>query len=72
MIGVVGGALGLVLAAVGMLVVRGNASSVSLVPVDWPLLLGCFALEIVATLIAGLLPAWRACQITPALQLKSQ
>ena len=73
LIGVLGGTLGLVLAAVGLLIVRGNASTVSpLVPVDWPLLLGCFVLELVATLIAGLLPAWRACQITPALQLKSQ
>jgi putative ABC transport system permease protein len=24
-----------------------------------------------ASLLAGLLPAWRACQIAPALQLKS-
>ncbi len=29
-----------------------------------PLVLG-------ASLLAGLLPAWRACQIAPALQLKS-
>jgi putative ABC transport system permease protein len=73
LIGVLGGVLGLVLAAIGFALVRGNALTVSqLVPVDWPLLLGCFVLEIVATLIAGLLPAWRACQITPALQLKSQ
>jgi putative ABC transport system permease protein len=28
-------------------------------------------LAVLATLLAGLLPAWRACQIAPALQLKS-
>jgi putative ABC transport system permease protein len=30
-----------------------------------------FVLAILASLLAGLLPAWRACQIPPALQLKS-
>jgi putative ABC transport system permease protein len=28
-------------------------------------------LAVVASLLAGALPAWRACQITPGLQLKS-
>jgi putative ABC transport system permease protein len=31
-----------------------------------------FALAVAASLLAGLLPAWRACQITPAVQLKAQ
>ena len=31
-----------------------------------------FVLALVASLLAGLLPTWRACQVTPALQLKSQ
>jgi putative ABC transport system permease protein len=30
-----------------------------------------FALAIGASLLAGLLPAWRACRIAPALQLKA-
>jgi len=29
-------------------------------------------LAIAASILAGLLPTWRACQVTPALQLKSQ
>jgi putative ABC transport system permease protein len=29
-----------------------------------------FVLAIGASLLAGLLPAWRACRIAPALQLK--
>jgi putative ABC transport system permease protein len=31
-----------------------------------------FALSVGASLLAGLLPTWRACQVAPALQLKSQ
>jgi putative ABC transport system permease protein len=30
------------------------------------------ALAVGASLLAGLLPTWRACQVTPALQLKTQ
>jgi putative ABC transport system permease protein len=36
------------------------------------MLLVTFALAIVASLLAGLLPAWRAMQVTPAVQLKTQ
>jgi putative ABC transport system permease protein len=72
-IGVLGGALGVVLAAIGVGIVRSDVQTLAqLIPFDWPVLLGVFALEIGATLVAGLLPAWRACQVTPALQLKSQ
>jgi putative ABC transport system permease protein len=31
-----------------------------------------FVLAIVASVLAGLVPAWQACQVTPAMQLKSQ
>jgi putative ABC transport system permease protein len=31
-----------------------------------------FALAVAASLLAGLLPTWRACKVQPALQLKSQ
>lgn len=31
-----------------------------------------FVLALLASLLAGLLPAWRAMQITPAVQLKTQ
>ena len=37
---------------------------------DWPPA-ACW-LAIAASLVAGLLPAWRACQVAPAIQLKSQ
>jgi putative ABC transport system permease protein len=39
---------------------------------DWVMLATTLLLALVASLIAGLLPTWRACQVTPALQLKSQ
>lgn len=35
------------------------------------MLLGTFALAVAASVLAGLLPAWRACRIAPALQLKA-
>jgi putative ABC transport system permease protein len=34
--------------------------------------LATFALAVVASLLAGILPAWRAMQVTPAIQLKTQ
>jgi len=71
-IGLSGGICGLVLAFVGLWLVRQRPSSyAALAHLDMSMLLTTFLLAIGASLIAGLLPAWRACQITPALQLKS-
>ena len=39
---------------------------------DWVMVLTAVALSIVAAVLAGLFPTWRACQITPAVQLKTQ
>jgi putative ABC transport system permease protein len=39
---------------------------------DLSMLLGTFLLATVAGVCAGLVPAWRACNVTPALQLKAQ
>jgi putative ABC transport system permease protein len=72
-IGLAGGMGGLVLAYVGLWLVRRQPSSyASLAHLDMTMLLSTFLLALISTLCAGLLPAWRACQITPALQLKSQ
>jgi putative ABC transport system permease protein len=35
------------------------------------MLIATFALAVASSLLAGLLPAWRGCQVTPATQLKS-
>jgi putative ABC transport system permease protein len=39
---------------------------------DWAMLGLTLFLSIGASILAGLLPTWRACQVTPALQLKTQ
>jgi putative ABC transport system permease protein len=72
-IGLAGGLGGLLLAFVGLWLVRRQPSDyAALAHLDVSMLLTTFLLAIGSTLLAGLLPAWRACQITPALQLKSQ
>jgi putative ABC transport system permease protein len=72
-VGLAGGILGLGLALLGLWAVRQQpASYAELAHLDLPMLFATFALAIVASLLAGLLPAWRACQVTPAIQLKSQ
>lgn len=72
-IGLAGGILGLGLALLGLWAVRQQpASYAELARLDPAMLATTFALALVASLLAGLLPAWRACQVAPALQLKSQ
>jgi putative ABC transport system permease protein len=70
-VGVAGGVFGLLVAFVGLWLVRRQpADYAKLAHLDPTMLLVTFALAIGATLCAGLLPAWRACRIAPALQLK--
>ena len=71
-IGLVGGLLGLGLAWLGLWAVRHQpADYAELARLDLPMLAVTFALAILASLLAGLLPAWRGCQVAPAIQLKS-
>jgi len=71
-IGLVGGVLGLGLAYLGLWAVHHQPTSYAeLAHMDTNMLVLTFALAIVTSLLAGLLPAWRGCQITPAIQLKS-
>ncbi|RAP58519.1 FtsX-like permease family protein [Oleiagrimonas sp. MCCC 1A03011] len=71
-VGLVGGIGGLLLALLGLWFVRMQPSDyAALAHLDLPMFLATFLFAIGATLVAGLLPAWRACLITPALQLKS-
>ncbi|MCC7097724.1 MAG: ABC transporter permease [Thermomonas sp.] len=73
MIGVAGGVVGLGLSLLGLWAVRLQpASYAKLAHLDVGMLLVTFVLAIAASLLAGLLPAWRAMQVTPAIQLKSQ
>ncbi len=71
-IGLAGGLLGLGLTWLGLWVVRQQpAAYAELARLDLSMLAATFALAVSTSLLAGLLPAWRGCQVTPAIQLKS-
>jgi putative ABC transport system permease protein len=74
--GVLGGAgavLGLGFALYGLSLVNGRLSGAEDFYTMHPsLMAGTLALGLLAALIAGLLPTWQACQVRPAIQLKSQ
>jgi putative ABC transport system permease protein len=71
-VGLAGGVLGLVFAELGLWAIRHQpAQYASLAHLDVAMFLFTFVVALVASLIAGLLPAWRACVVAPAPQLKS-
>ena len=72
LIGVAGGVLGLVVAQLGLWSVRQQPDDYAqLAQMDMPMLLGTMALAMIVSVLAGLLPAWRACRVPSALQLKT-
>lgn len=72
-VGFVGGALGLLLALLGLWLVRQQPSDYAkLAHMDSVMLLATFVISVVASTLAGVVPAWRACRVAPALQLKAQ
>lgn len=72
-VGIAGGILGLGLALLGLWAVRQQpAAYAELARLDATMLAATFALALFASLLAGVLPAWRAGQVAPAIQLKSQ
>ncbi|MET0330992.1 MAG: ABC transporter permease [Dyella sp.] len=72
LIGVLGGLLGLLIAQLGLWSVRSRPDAyAALAHMDLNMLLLTLLLAMAASLLAGLLPAWRACRVAPALQLKS-
>ena len=72
-IGLVGGVVGLLLAFGGLALIAKQSNAMSMVAsMDWEMLLLTIVLAVVASILAGLLPTWRACQVLPAMQLKSQ
>jgi putative ABC transport system permease protein len=72
-LGGAGALLGLGLAVYGVALVDGRlSSSEGIYTMDPMLMLGTLALGLFAALVAGLLPTWQACQVRPAIQLKSQ
>ncbi len=72
-VGLVGGIAGLALAYGALALIAMQSEEMKIAAhMDWQMLLLTFAMSLAAALLAGLLPIWRACQVTPALQLKSQ
>jgi putative ABC transport system permease protein len=70
-IGLLGGVGGVPLALLGLWLIRQQpAEYAGLARMDVSMLLATLVIAIAASLIAGLLPAWRACRVAPALQLK--
>jgi putative ABC transport system permease protein len=72
-IGISGGILGLVFTFGGLWMVRALYEDYSNVArLDWSMVFTTITLAIAAAVLAGLYPTWRACQIAPAAQLKTQ
>ena len=70
--GLAGGMGGLLLAWLGLWMVRHRSTDyASLAHLDPAMLLVTFVLAFCASLLAGILPAWRACNVSPALLIKS-
>jgi putative ABC transport system permease protein len=72
-VGLAGGILGLVLAIAALALIAMQSKQMgNIAHMDWVMLAFTFVLSVFAAVLAGLLPTWRACQVTPAMQLKSQ
>ena len=71
LIGVAGGVVGLFIAELGLWSVRHRPDDYAKVAqMDGSMLAGTLVLAVVVSVLAGVLPAWRACRVLPALQLK--
>ena len=72
-VGLSGGALGLALTGLGLVAVRVLYTEYKTVAqLDWTMVVTTVVLSVIAALLAGLYPTWRACQVAPAAQLKTQ
>lgn len=72
-IGLAGAGLGLALSLAGLwLIGQQSAVMATVAHMDLRMLTATVALSLTASLLAGLLPTWRAGHVRPALQLKSQ
>lgn len=72
-VGLAGAALGLLFSFGALALVRGQSKELKAVAhLDWEMLAMTVLLSLAAAMLAGLLPTWRACQVTPAIQLKTQ
>jgi putative ABC transport system permease protein len=72
-IGFAGGLIGLLLTTFGLQGIQYlYESPPGLVRLDWLMMTAAISIAIISSMIAGLYPAWRVCQVPPATQLKAQ
>jgi putative ABC transport system permease protein len=72
-IGFAGGLIGLLLTSFGLQGIQYlYESPPGLVSLDWVMMSAAISIAILSSMIAGLYPAWRVCQVPPATQLKAQ
>lgn len=70
-VGLTGGVFGLALASLGLVLVRHQPTDyAAFIHMDLRMLLATFALSLLVSLLAGVLPAWRATQVAPAAAIK--
>lgn len=75
LVGLGGGVIGLAFTGIGLLALRklyAGTSIEKLAQLDWTMVGLSLLIALAASLIAGLYPTWRACQVQPATQLKTQ
>ncbi|HEX7324082.1 MAG TPA: ABC transporter permease [Rhodanobacteraceae bacterium] len=73
LVGLAGGVIGLLLSLLGLWIVRQQPQQYAMLAhLDGTMLLATFVLAVVATLLAAVFPAWRACRLPPARLLKTQ
>ena len=71
-VGLAGGVFGLALASLGLVLVRHQPTDyAAYIHMDLRMLLATFVLALLSSLLAGLLPAWRAMHVAPGVALKS-
>lgn len=72
-VGFSGGLVGLALTAAGLVGVRALYEEFEhIARLDWTMVAVTLLLSVASAMLAGLFPTWRACQIQPAAQLKTQ
>ena len=70
LVGLAGGAIGMLLSMGAMRFIGKFISSTSVVSLDSEMILAALFLSLGAGFLAGLYPAWRICSVQPAVQLK--
>jgi putative ABC transport system permease protein len=71
-VGLFGAAVGLVLTVAGLAGVRGLSPQIeSVATLDPAMFAACVVIAVATSVLAGIYPAWRACNVAPAAQLKT-